>query len=539
MTPEGTFFDLLRGAETSGSGALGNDELVHAIVPLCQQVTTAHDAGQVAPLQGVAELFVTSGVLWFKSSGFDKPTIRLDKVREIDNPRLDKAITVTENIVENIDLDNHTKQVSSDLIAQSGTEPERPCYYPGYISWEHELDHHDPLTDVFVLGLILGSLATGLDLTDHEQLTTFVRNRKHLTKLVPQLHPVIARAIVRMTEIRRHDRVQDLLHLTERLERYRDVDESIVDTSLDFKAIDGFMHGNRDTRRGLIAERLQSRLYELTRRNRMIWFKPSNAQMDLTHASVPLHLNPDSVRFDQLFLWQGGLAEELSKGKTIRLDKYVRFEDYPFLTPTLDQIRNASNRDTKEYGSSQLKLILAFLSWTNLRERPPERIRSPLLLLPVRLDKKKGVRDAHNLTPLSTLADVNPVLRHLLSQLYDLDLPEQIDLEKTTVETFYKALQAAIQKSEPGISLKLIDKPSIQMVQRKARRRLTAWKKRSRLSGRGIRRKFEVDYSYKTKNYQPLGLQYFLERLTKPTLPIADLLASTPVPPQPASKPAG
>ena len=32
----------------------------------------------------------------------------------------------------------------------------RPVYLPGYLPWEIELGQHDPLSDIFVLGLVLG-----------------------------------------------------------------------------------------------------------------------------------------------------------------------------------------------------------------------------------------------------------------------------------------------------------------------------------------------------------------------------------------------
>jgi len=62
--------------------------------------------------------------------------------------------------------------------------------------------------------------------------------------------------------------------------------------------------------------------------------------------------------------------------------------------------------------------VLCFLRWNNLKEAPNERIHSPLLLLPIELTKKKGVRDNYVLAPATSEAEVNPALRHHLKELY-------------------------------------------------------------------------------------------------------------------------
>jgi hypothetical protein len=41
------------------------------------------------------------------------------------------------------------------------------------------------------------------------------------------------------------------------------------------------------------------------------------------------------------------------------------------------------------------------------------------------------VRDSYVVTPMTSEAEINPVLRHQLRQLYGLELPETIDLAET------------------------------------------------------------------------------------------------------------
>jgi hypothetical protein len=44
-------------------------------------------------------------------------------------------------------------------LGELGAELVRPVYLRAYASWEHEVEHHDPVTDIFLLGLVLASLA--------------------------------------------------------------------------------------------------------------------------------------------------------------------------------------------------------------------------------------------------------------------------------------------------------------------------------------------------------------------------------------------
>ena len=65
----------------------------------------------------------------------------------------------------------------------------------GVLNRAQAVSHHDPLTDIFSLGLILASLACGLDLCDDADLTNFVGSRNNLFSLNPALHPVLAKAV--------------------------------------------------------------------------------------------------------------------------------------------------------------------------------------------------------------------------------------------------------------------------------------------------------------------------------------------------------
>ncbi len=50
--------------------------------------------------------------------------------------------------------DDGVRTVEDLSVADRGTPVVRPTHFAGFVSWEHEVGHHDPVTDIYVLGLI-------------------------------------------------------------------------------------------------------------------------------------------------------------------------------------------------------------------------------------------------------------------------------------------------------------------------------------------------------------------------------------------------
>ncbi len=513
------FLDYLR--EFRAGEGRGNEELVRAMVPLMRQVLAAHDAGKVAPLDGTSQIHVSDGQLWFREAAALAPKSEQRAVRSLQKPE-SRGVEVGAHGTASVDLDTGMSGLRMG-VQKSDEQILRPVYRPNYTSWEQETGHHDALTDVFALGMLFGSLATGLDFTEVEELERFVDARHRLTILNDKLHPVLARAMVRMTEVDRHKRAQDLDSLIARVASYRDVDER-ADMALDFESVEGFLRADRSSRRRIIQSALQSRLFDITRRNRLIWFKPTRAMLDLTIASVPAQLQVEAIRPEELFLWDGPGGRDVAAGRPVRLDKYLRLEEAPWIRGTLEKVRSEARRSRTEVGFSQLRLVVAFLNWHNLRDDADERIQSPLLLLQVTLGKSRGVRDSYVLQAQTEIAEVNPVLRHHLEDVYGLQLPDQVDLGQTDVETFQKVLAAEIARSEPGVSLHLLKRPQIHIVREKARRQLDAWRRRGGATGRGLRTELGVEYSYSRTNYNPLGLQIYLQKVKAEELALEEHL---------------
>ena len=97
------------------------------------------------------------------------------------------------------------------------------------------------------------------------------------------------------------------------------------------------------------------------------------------------------------------------------------------------------------------------------------------------MTKKKGVRDSYVLDPTTSEAEVNPALRHHLKELYNLSLPEVVDLRETSLDQFHEMLKVQIQASEPGVTLDKIDRPQIELIREHALQRLDQYRRRMKI----------------------------------------------------------
>jgi predicted DNA-binding WGR domain protein len=494
------------------------------MLPLLRQVAQCHAAGLVAPLEGPGDLRADDGRLYFEADKAGPPRSAGRRLRALE--RSDGAAFDTfGHRVQTTDADDGEEE-SEDLQVGAGEDaPDRPQYVPGYRSWEHLLGHHDALTDIHVLGQLLARLACGFDFETAEGVARFAAERTNPFVRNPQLNPVVARQIEHLTALDRHRRCQDLVPVIRSLETYRD---QVVDLEVDLEAVPGFRTADQSGRRAMVLARLRERLFEVSRRNRLLYFKPTLQTVNLTFASVPILLDPSRIAPEQLFTWQPAVEQLLASQAPITLNKYLRFEDAPYLPSVLDRLISDARRDTAEFGFSQLRLVVAFLRWHDLKE-PTGRIDSPLLLVPVDLTRKKGVRDSYVLRASAPAAEVNPVLRYHLKQLYGIELPVSIDLTETTVQAFHDTLVRQVQATEPGVTVSRLDRPQVEMVHARARRRLDQYRRRIRIGGPGLRAFDDLEYSYERDNYQPLGLRLFLSRVRPSPAPLHDLFRRDPV----------
>jgi len=511
------FLEFLR----ERGGALATDDALACLLPLFRQVLDTHAAGRVAPLEGVEQLLVEDSRAYFATAQAREPRLARADVERLEAGAA-TAFDVVGQSLQTTDADVGDEE-QRDLLVSGLDDPiAKPVYLAAYLSWEHRVGHHDALSDLYVLGLLLASVACGLDFTKREHAAAFARHRRNLFAITRQINPVVAKNIVRLTELSRHRRAQDLASVIRSLERYRDQD---LELDLDLSRIPGFHAADLRGRSRLVLGRLRERLFEISRRNRLLYFKPSLQTLNMTFASVPILLDVRSIKPEQIFSWQQDVERLLADGTPIPLARFLRFEDAPYLPSVLDKLISDARRDAAEFGFSQLRLVIAFLRWHNLKENAAERIDSPLLLVPVELGKKKGVRDSYVMRATSREAEVNPVLRHHLKQLFDIELPHSIDLSESTLRAFAETLQAQIQASEPGVVLTRIDRPQVELVYKRARRRLDQYRRRLRVGGGSLRSFRDMDYSYSRENYQPLGLRLFLAVVRPSPAPLHEIVS--------------
>lgn len=491
----------------AAGGALPAEDLLHAMVPLMRTVAALHAANRVADLGPEAVRDSGDGRLTLARPEGRAPSYDEARLRAV-QPHAGSALRIVGEYRVATEIDTGSR-IEDLRVRGDAAEGTTPAYLTGYRAWEQTLGHHDELADIFVLGLILASLACGLDLTDEEDVNRFAGAQANLFRLNGSLHPVIAALISDMTALNRHERATDLAMLAQRLERYRD-----QPVGLDVERALAGATGSQG-RRGAVLAHLRDRLFDLSRRNRLIHFRPTQASVNLTVASVPVVVRLESIRAEQLCTWDSRFAAEVLGGGQIALGKWLRFEDQPYLPSAFDRIIQETRRDRAEYGFSHLRLVVAFLRWHNLKEAPDERILSPLLWLPVEVTRKKGVRDQYLLRCAGSEAEFNPALRHHLRQLYDIRLPETVDLSRTTIEQVHADLAAQIHRSEPGVTLNTVSRPKIELIHQKAVQRLRVFERRKQRTTRagGVTR---PDFSYERDDYRPLGLALF-DRYVRPS----------------------
>ena len=267
-------------------------------------------------------------------------------------------------------------------------------------------------------------------------------------------------------------------------------------------------------------EHLRDRLFDASRRNPLLHFRPTGRTINLTEASVPLVLDVRHIRASQLFTWGGPASARLLDGKVLDVGSLVRWDDAPYAAAALDALISSARRDRAEYGRDQLRLVVAFLRWHDVKNDPTAPIESPLVLAPVTLTKQRGVRDAYRMELTSTVAEVNPVLRHQLDELFGLRLPETIDL---AADGALEELRASIEKqaraTQPAVVVGLVDKPRIELVRHRAQVALQAYRRR-RPSSRPTFGRRQYAYSYRRPGWAPLGVQIFARPDPAPADPV-------------------
>lgn len=529
MATNTTFQQYLQSAYTSGPWS--TEEVIEFVLPLFEEVLSFHENNQVGSFEKSDTVFLTDGRLDIDENFTHDPLLNLKELQKILDHQQITGYSIKERILVDEDVSENTSKVVNLEVQNKPDEPlTHPVYMRGYQCYELKIGHHDAQTDIFCLGLILGSVVMGLDLYDADDLNQFASFRSQPAGLNHRTHPTINSLVTEMTELDRRNRSRDLGEIVQRLKNYRDYDPTLL-TDLSKLAI-------REApkpadRRSFVIAKLRNRLFDTSRRNRLLYYKANSRFVNLTVSSVPMVLHYQSINPQSLFTWNTEISKKIIAQNDILLNKYLRFEDHAYLGSQLNSIRQQSENDKKEYGFSQLKLAVAFLHWHNLKGDINERIQSPLLLLPVELERKKSLKEEKfTLRIIDNAAVINPVLANYLKDLYGIDLPESIDFDDVTMEDFFEDLQAKILSAKQGVKLNYIDKPRIKIVYSVARQTINQYKKRLKLKGTPAFH--HIDYSYAEDNYKPLGLELFKQKIQPRSTSLEFLLNEHPATRQPS-----
>ena len=501
-TPE--FFELLE--IVKDHGLIGSADFAAYTTPLLEKAAKIHENKKVLNLQAIENIGYSQGQLYYASEPVDfKYAVKPLFVKPIDHAALEFAATIRSKT----DLGTSSLEFETTLINDEDEALTKPAYLIGYKSWEMELGHCDPLTDTFLLGLYLASLAYGLNFNKKNELARFVENRKGLYFLNKELHPTIHNVIYEMTEIYREDRTRNVEEAYVKLKNYRDYNPEHY---IDLTNTEGFRNQDVSGRSDWILSKLKSRLFDISRRNKLLYFTDKKSFLNLSINSVPLLLDHNNIREEDIIFWNDNIKDKLISKRNLPLNNYLDTKNNRFIAPTLNEIRLAARKNKNEYGFNTMRVIVAFLHWYNFKDSPEEMITSPLLLLPAEVVKKKGVNDRFELLIEDAEAIVNPVLSFYLKDLYDITLPDYVDLSTTSIEDLIKSIQQQIAEGGTGITLEWRKKPRLQLIHSIAKKNFNLKNKNLRNRTRGLHLK-SFNYSYESDNFQPLGLQIFESRI--------------------------
>jgi len=495
-----SFFNLLE--KVAEYGAIKSPDFVAITLPLIEAVSALHQHNQVAFITGVNDLRYNDSFLLLNGEARESlknPELLFKK------PAKQSVIEVSESISQVTDLDANTIKHSSLDIKKGNEEISKPLYITAYKVWDYEREHYDPLTDVFQLGQFLASLAYNLDFNKANDLESFVRNRKSLYFLNKDLHPSLHSIIHEMTQLFREDRTKNLDEIINKLKTYRDYNP---ENYVDLTDTEGFRNQDVSERSHWILAKLKNRLFDISRRNKLLYFSEQARFLNLTIGSVPLLLDHENIKEDGLLFWNESIQAKIVKQNRISLNSFMEFKDNPFLASNLNKIRLEARKSENEYGFSQLRIVVAFLHWYNVKESEEERITSPLLLLPVEIIKKKGVEDQYLFEFKTTEAEINPILSHVLKDLYGIELPDFIDLETNNIDELIQSIKYQIKESGSGIQLEWREKPRIKLIHAIAKKDFNLRNKKLLNRGSSLTIK-SFKYSYDQTDFQPLGLKIF------------------------------
>ncbi|MEO6571041.1 MAG: DUF4011 domain-containing protein, partial [Ilumatobacteraceae bacterium] len=509
----------LLGEALAADGLPSTGDVIAVSLPFLRDIGALHHDGLVASLRGAGSIEYDGSAVRLASSVGQAPRRHDAILRRLDPERPVSGVEVTSRLdLDTGDGDRRTV-MSLDVFDDESGAPDRPMFVVGYRAWEQWHDHHDELTDIHIAGQVIATYALGLDLDLPAAVHELAVRSRRIGTLNPHLHPVVAGVLSEMLSPERHRRPPDLVDVIARLEHHRELPADL-DLTEAYRSDGGW----QDAVLGILRERV----FDVSRRNRALYFRPTANTVSLTEASVPLLLDVQRVRTVDLLTWSGAGADALRSGRPVDLEQWCRFEEAPHLAPSLDTLITNERKLRAEHGHGRLLLIAAFLRW--VEPDTGDVVSSPLLTSPVELRRRKGVRDRYVVQIDGDRLDVNPVLRHVFRSRFGVSMPEHIDGDHDSIVALVGDLETAVRSTDPSVRIELVDTPRVTLIRRRAQLRVDAYRRRRAQAAVNQGRWRRQDHSYDHDDWRPLGLALY-RRFVRPTeLPMRLLGGAPPRP---------
>lgn len=439
--------------------SLHNEDIVHLFVPLLQQVKAIHDKGLVIPIQNFHNIHYKNGILeWVNIYGISTK-IQSQALKNWQQ-YFNQTLIIEEVQIVSTVIGSNLYQIDQQATTLHASQSKIPQYLPNYNAYELVAEQHDQLTDIFCLGQIMASIMLQLDLNDIDDWYEFKQSIHAPVHANAQLHPQLGHLLSKMTALDRSARIQsmeEVIYLLEHYNALQDIKESNSDIEKANIIPLSATH--------VILQSLKSKLFDTSKRNRLLYFKPNARAVNLSIGSIPHVLKYEHIRVGDLFLMNEQLLQLLKKGKSLLLNQWLKWQDHAYLPALLDKLRLEDQKNQQEFGFSQLNWVPLFLNWYDYKEDKNTPIQTPLLLVPVRLKKTKAlVNDQYAIEFNNLEAEVNPVLAHVLWENYQLKLPKTVALTTEGIQQFITYFSQIIQQSNNGVALQYLDKPRLQLM---------------------------------------------------------------------------
>ena len=186
------------------NGNYATDDVIAFVMPLFEEVLSFHEAGLVGAFENEKALFITDNRLDIDESFSHAPSVANSKIATLFAIFQSTHFDVIGKTKMEANVDEGSYKVKNLNVHFNSNETlQYPAFIKGYNCFETTVGHHDAQTDIFCLGLVLGSIALGLDLYEEEDVNYFAEYRSNPVQFNNRIHPAISTLITEMTELDR------------------------------------------------------------------------------------------------------------------------------------------------------------------------------------------------------------------------------------------------------------------------------------------------------------------------------------------------